>query len=322
MPGRYELRPEVQEQLRLAKELQESYKSRVLGDTLGHGAHGSRGAYRGNISDRGERSLHDAASATTYTSGFSPSHHTSRQGIGKSSPGNGGFSLGAVLSTPSYSQNSAITTASRDHPAKGVIQPHMRPALQMTAASRSSNAARNQELNRLRDITNHRKPEENGPGGNGGPNKRIKVDSTLDHAKQDINAHQPAQSRNVLSPGTDQMVTKVDGSQAKAPGSVPSVSGLRRLHATFPVTVHLPGPVANSHHQSASTASNSSDVEMTGVESDGYEKSRPLARKHGGIFESSWAGSTRQHSATASRVPSDPFEVSWPSIRASNERIS
>lgn len=171
--------PDLQEQLRLAKEL------RFRGGYSGRST--SRGSLHGADSTRGRGSIHVRSFGPTGASEFSQSYQTSRQGISRASPGSSGFSTGAVTTAIASStpRSAAIPLITRRNPATSAngasndVPPHLKNMPHTKFVARPAEAAFDLQAPTIfRDITNQpaSQPLVTGSKGNGGSNKDVNVD--------------------------------------------------------------------------------------------------------------------------------------------------
>ncbi|KAM0812641.1 hypothetical protein AB5N19_12632 [Seiridium cardinale] len=289
-----ESNPNLQEQIKLAKELRAEFGISGTRNLRGRGSRGSRGGLHGSSGRPASSARSTHGSASTSGTSFSKSPYTARQGVRDTFPGNGGFSPGAAALTAGRSQSNTSSNA----------LPHTQQAAQRVGISSPATS----QDNGPPDFGNNRslppRTVETLPKTDASPLSATDRGVQMTHPSQDI-SNQP--KRTVSRSGDGEAPTKRARSEF-----FPE----RTLEGTASITPAVPSSkrmstyaMAGPYQQHTRNASNTSDVDMMGVDSTSDDgKPRAPAKKHGGLVESRWAQSAIQSSAAPQAVTSDPSE--------------
>ncbi|KAK6066552.1 hypothetical protein SCUP515_10615 [Seiridium cupressi] len=286
--------PDLQEQIKLAKELRAEFGITGTRNLRGRGGRGRRGGLHGSSGRPASSARSTQGSTSNSATSFSKSPYTARQGVRDTFPGNGGFSPSAAALTAGRFQGSTSSNA----------LPHTRQAAQRVGISSPATP----QDNGPPDFSNNRslrpRAMETLPETDASPASATDRSVQMTNPLQDI-SNQPKRT-----------VSRSGDGEAPAKRARNELLPERTLEGTAFITPAVPSSgrmstyaMAGPHEQHTRNASNTSDVDMMGVDSTSDDgKPRAPAKKHGGLVESRWAQSATQSPAAPQAVTSDPSE--------------
>lgn len=268
----------LEEQLECAKMLR---KEQVGGRTnnrntlRGAGTRGSRGGLRASTRGHGADLTRIARRPTTATS--TPMFPTIQDASGQIT-GNLTSGMPKVVSTTPST-------------AKDYILPHMRGTRSSVANHQPTSTPP------LQNVTNQLERLAFGSVNSRGSAEFNEGVTNAAHVKE-----KPTHPINSLIGAVSHQSTKE--ARTLPPVATPKVFAAIQPTSQMPVSEQKP-----QQYYHARKLSNTSDVDMTGIDTGTDGKPRPISRKHGGISESGWAQASVQSSAVPRPIVSNDLEV-------------